>query len=97
MLLQQFALLLDNLFNQGDTLLHRQMATQAFVVDTTHGNGIDVLVLRGLAETVVPLLPDGLAVGLVVPLAVTFAVPLALGGVVQQQRLTVAGSDNDAK
>ena len=48
MLRQELTLLLDNLLNQRNAFLHRQTATQAFIMNTTHGRGIDILVAGGL-------------------------------------------------
>ena len=91
------ALVFEHLFYQRHALLHRQIALQTGIVDTSHGSGVDVLILRCLGETVVPLLIDGLAVGLVVPVAVALFVPLALVGIVQQKRFAVGGGDDDAE
>ena len=46
--LQQLALVADHLLDQWHTLLHRQIAFQPFIVNATHGDGIDILILRGL-------------------------------------------------
>ena len=97
MFFQQFALVPDDLLNKGHTLAHGQIAAYALIVDTTHGNRVDVFISCGLVKAVVPFLIDGLAISLVVPFAVSVAVPFALCRIIQQQGFTMRGGDNDAK
>ena len=97
MFFQQFALVPDDLLNKGHTLAHGQIAAYALIVDTTHGNRVDVFIFCGLAKAGIPFLVNGLTIGFVVPFAVSVAVPFALGCIVQQQGLAMRGSDNDAK
>ena len=84
MLLEQLALLFHHLRNQWHAFLHRQMASQPLIVQATHGGGIDILIARSLSETIVPLLQNRRAVGLVVPFTITALIPLRQGGIIQQ-------------
>ena len=97
MLHKEFSLVGDDLFDERHALLHGQVAAQTGIVDAAHGHGVDVLILCSLSEAVVPFAVDGLAVGLVVPVAVAFLLPLALGGIVEQQRFTMARGDDYAE
>ena len=94
---QQFTLVFDDLLDERHALLHRQTASQSFVVDAAHGRGVDVLIAGGLGQSVVPLLIYGISVGLVVPFAVALMLPFALGGIVQQQRFAMRSGDDDAE
>ena len=62
-----------------------------------HGGGIDIFVFRGRRKTVVPLLQDGLTVGLIIPVTITQLIPFRRSGIVQQQWFAVRGRNNDTK
>ena len=54
------------------------VAAHALVVQSAHGHGVYVVVFAGFGHTGVELVVYGLAVGLVVPVAVLGAVPFFL-------------------
>ena len=66
------------------------------IVQAAHPHRIDVFILSRLADAVVEFFQDGLAVRLVVPLAVALLAPFRRGGIVEEQRLAVARGDHDA-
>ena len=90
------ALLSEDLLQGTGAVLGVGAAPHGFVVQAAHAHGVYVVVFGGLADAVVEFPEDGLAVGLVVPLAFTLPVPFRRGGVVEEQGLAVAGGDHDA-
>ena len=95
-LLEDGALLGHHLFQCTGSHLGILAALHGLVVQATHPHRIDIIVLGCLMDAVVKLLENGLAVGLVIPLAITGLVPLRRGSIVEEQGFTMAGGNHDA-
>ena len=94
--LEYLTLLLEYFLQRTGTVYWVGAALHGLVVQTAHTHCIDVVVLGSLTDAIVEFLQDGGAVGLVVPFTVARFSPFRWGGIVEEQRLTVARGNHDA-
>jgi len=97
MTFQHMALVSDNAFDERHTLVHRHVATQTCIMKATHGRGVDILKRGSLGKALVPFGQYRIFVGRIVPVSVLLQIPIKLRRVVQQQRFTMRGGDDNAK
>ena len=68
----------------------------SLIMKAAHTHCIDIVILSGLADTVVQLLDYRLAICNIIPFAVARRIPFRWGCIIEKKRLTVARSDHDA-